>query len=196
MQAEANHWLSILFKNSGIIFFFLLLIIFPAIWVCQFTASLHVYNTAFLQQLSLSHNAIVHLGYRVAGHSALENSLHLKKKINKKTQQTLTSIWMLVVDIEKAGKVLWTLSDMSIVPALWLPIHQQGLTFSVIEFRVHKPETGSSVSLAVLDHTAWEPDLLPASKSCFWMGKGWVKIEKVHAHTKAVCKFWRFHRSG
>lgn len=49
-----------LFKKKNTLFFFLL-VIFPAIWICQFTASLHVYDTAFLQQLSLSQNAVVHL---------------------------------------------------------------------------------------------------------------------------------------
>lgn len=61
-------------------FSFSLLGIFPAIWICQFTASLHVYNTAFLQQLSLSHNAIVHLVCWVVGHNMIENSLHVMKK--------------------------------------------------------------------------------------------------------------------
>lgn len=164
MQAEANSWLSILFKNSGIIFFLLLLVIFPAIWICQFTASLHVYNTAFLQQLSLSHNAILHLVYWVAGHSAIQKSLHLKEK---KQQQTLTSIGML--DIENAGKVLWTLSDMPIVPALC-----QGLTFIMVQFRVHKAEMGSSLSLAVLCPTAWEPDWQATSNCVFnWEKDGW-----------------------
>lgn len=52
---------------------------------------------------------------------------------------------MLVVDMEKAGRVLWTLLDMSIAPALC----QVANSFSMIQFRVHKAEMGSSLPLVV-----------------------------------------------
>lgn len=149
MQAEAKYWVYIILCSKKIwsTFFFFLLIIFLAIWICQFTASLHVYNTAFLQQLSLSHNAVVHLVCWVAGHNTIENSSHLKTKKTLSWHPFGHWSWAL----EKAGIALAAFSNMSNVPALLgLLIHHQCLIFSKIQFRVHLPETWSFFPFADL----------------------------------------------
>ena len=172
-HASWSKLLSIYFVKKKIwnTFFFFLIIIFPAICICQFTASLHVYNTEFLQQLSLSHNAIVHLVCWLAGHNTIENSLHLKKR-----DPLLTFIWTLVVGFrerkERASSSLKCLHCSSCVSGLL--IHHPCLTFSMIQFRVPLPETWSFFPFA----NPWHTSQLLGCSLGVWLANGCFQVRK------------------